>query len=78
MLNVRDPRAQALARELAERRNTTMTKVVVSALENELARDRERIPLRDRLLKLADQLAVDAGPNGRDVSKAEIDAMWGQ
>ncbi len=75
MLNVRDPKAQALARELAERRGTSMTRAVITALENELARDREAVPLRDRLFGLADRLARQAGPNRRTVEKAEIDAM---
>lgn len=78
MLNVRDPKAQALARELAERRGTSMTRAVVTALENELARDRETAPLKDRLFSLADRLARQAGPNRRTVDKNEIDAMWGQ
>jgi antitoxin VapB len=78
MLNIRDPRAQSLARELAERRKTTMTDAVVTALRNELARERERVPLEARLRQLAAGLAQAAGPRGRTVGKAEIDALWGQ
>jgi antitoxin VapB len=78
MLNVRDPRAQALARELAARRQTTMTAAIVTALENELARERARTPLRARLHDLAADLRRQAGPNGRELRKSEIDAFWGQ
>jgi antitoxin VapB len=77
-LNIRDPRAAELAKELAAKRGTTMTGAIVAALENELRREREKEPLRERLSRLADKAKALAGPHARDVSKEEIDAMWGQ
>lgn len=44
-LNVRNPRAHALARELAQRRNTGITEAVIHALEHELERERSSTPL---------------------------------
>ncbi len=44
-LNIRDPRARELARELASRRKTSITAAVIEALEHELVREREAIPL---------------------------------
>lgn len=75
-LNIRDPRAAALARELAARRNTTMTAAIIEALENEIERERRKRPLRDRLADIAAKARAMAGPNGRDVPQAEIDELW--
>lgn len=77
MLTIRDPRAAELAKQLARANHTTMTQAVVTALENELARERQRTPLAERLAAIADDLAGKAGPNGRRMTKDEIDEMWG-
>jgi antitoxin VapB len=78
MLSIRDPRAAELAKRLAARRKTTMTEAIITALENELKRERETIPLPDRLARLAEKARQLAGPGGRDVPKEEIDEIWGQ
>lgn len=78
MLSIRDPRAAELARQLATARKTTMTEAIIVALENELKRERETIPLPDRLARLAEKARQLAGPNVRDVPKDEIDEFWGQ
>lgn len=76
-LQIRDRRAHDLARRLAERRNITMTEAVIGALEAELRRDSAERPLAQRLAGIAGELARKAGPGGRDMSRDEIDAMWG-
>ena len=76
--SVRDPRAAKLARKLAKLRGSTMTEAVITALENDLQRQRERVPLADRYTAIAADLAAKAGPNRRDVTKDDIDEMWGQ
>ena len=48
------------------------------ALENELQRERDKLPLPDRLARLAEKARRLAGPNGREVSKDEMDDIWGQ
>lgn len=75
-LNIRDPRARELARELAGRRKTSITAVVIDALEHELAREREAIPLASRLAKIAERAVAQTGPDARAFSEAERDAMW--
>jgi antitoxin VapB len=77
-LNIRDPEATKLARELAALRETNMTEAIVHALRSELKRERDKRPLRERLAELARQLKAMEGPNPREVTKEEIDAMWGQ
>jgi antitoxin VapB len=76
-LQIRDPRARKIAKIIAERRNISMTDAVVSALEAELRRLSAEKPLAERLGEIADELASRAQPGGRDLTKAEIDAMWG-
>ncbi len=50
-LNIKDPRVYELASDLAERRHTSMTAVVRSALEAELARDEAKHSARERALE---------------------------
>lgn len=75
-LNIRNPRAHALAKELATLRQTGITDAVIAALENELRRERESVPLAERLDAIAKRLRAKAGPHGREVTEAERDEMW--
>jgi antitoxin VapB len=77
MLTIRDPRAAALAKALAEARQTTMTQAVVTALENELRQDRKGAPLVQRLRALALKARAMAGPDAREMTKDEIDELSG-
>jgi antitoxin VapB len=76
MLNIRDPRAHDLAKELAGATQSTITNAVITALEHELKRVRSAIPLHERLAAIADELKAKAGPNPREVTREEIDDMW--
>ena len=59
-LHIRDERAATLARRLAKRKGTTMTKAVVEALESALAR--EERPLAERLAEIADDIERTGDP----------------
>jgi len=74
-LQIRDPRAHELARRLAEKRGTSLTDAVIAALEAQL--QREQKPLAERLGTIAHNLRVKAGRGGREMTKDEIDEMWG-
>ena len=76
-LSIRDPRVADLARDLAQRRGTTMTAVIIAALVAELERERAVTPLADRVSAIADGLLAKANPGGRAMSADEIDALWG-
>ncbi|MBV1702886.1 MAG: type II toxin-antitoxin system VapB family antitoxin [Hyphomicrobiales bacterium] len=76
-LSIRDPRATILARELAARRGTNMTEAIVTALESALRADKARKPLVERIAAISRELRGKAQPGGRDVSRDEIDALWG-
>jgi antitoxin VapB len=76
-LNIRDPRAQKLAKDLARQRGTTMTAVIVEALEKETKREAEKQPLASRLKLLAATQAELSQATGHRMTKDEIDALWG-
>lgn len=76
-LNVRDPRAAALAKTLSRMRGQSMTEATIHALEAAIQREKSRAPLVDRLAKIARDLRSKAGPNGREMTRDEVDAMWG-
>jgi len=76
-LQIRDPRAHELAKRIARRRHVSMTEAVVGALEAEYRRVSAELPLAERLGAIADELVALASPGGRDMTKDEVDAMWG-
>ncbi|CAN7660692.1 type II toxin-antitoxin system VapB family antitoxin [Bosea sp. LjRoot237] len=75
-LNIRNPRAHALASKLADLRKISITEAVVGALEAELRREQRQIPLAERLEALADQALAKAGKGAREVREEERDALW--
>ncbi len=77
-ISIRDPEVADLARRLARLRGTNMTEAIAHALKAELKRERDKRPLIERLEALADETVAMAGPNRRDVTKEEIDDLWGQ
>jgi hypothetical protein len=77
-ISIRDPEVGALARELARLRKTNMTEAIAHALRAELRRERDKRPLEERLRQLAEETVAMAGPNPREVTKEEIDDLWGQ
>jgi antitoxin VapB len=76
-ISIRDPEVGALARELARLRKTNMTEAIAHALRSELKRERDKRPLAERLEEIAREATAMAGPNGREGTKEEIDALWG-
>ncbi|WP_181708456.1 type II toxin-antitoxin system VapB family antitoxin [Chthonobacter rhizosphaerae] len=79
MLNIKDPRAHELARELAERRGVSMTRAVVDALEKDLdavrAADHDAVAARqEKLLAAVRQFWADKGLTPGGTTMAEIDA----
>jgi len=76
-ISIRDPEVGELARELARLRKTNMTEAIGHALRSELKRERDKRPLAERLEELARETHAMAGPNPRDVTKEEIDELWG-
>ena len=76
-LQIRNPKARELARQVADRDGISLTDAVLKALEAEAARppnDEDAIAF---VRRLAAELRAKGEPGGRPMSKDEIDDMWG-
>ncbi len=76
-MSIRSPRVEELTRSLAKKRNTTMTNVLLQALENETEREKEKKSRAVRLKEIVDDLHRISKPGGHMMTKEEIDEMWG-
>lgn len=73
-LHIRDPETDALVRKLATAKGVGLTEAVREAVQNELARQREKVPLMERLKPLLDEM--DALPRtGLKADKAFYDSL---
>jgi antitoxin VapB len=75
-LNIRNEDVNRLAETLATRTKSNKTDAVKRALENELRRLDEALPLRERLRPLQDSILARK-PTGLDADKAFYDALSG-
>lgn len=76
-LRIENPRAYELAKKLAEQRNVSVDEAVIDALEGTLERAEQQKAVADRAQAIVDDLWSKRGPNGRVMTKDEIDRMWG-
>ena len=75
-LNIRNETVNQLAETLAARNRITKTEAVRAALENELRRLDEAIPLRDRLRPIQNRV-LRRPATGLDADKAFYDEVSG-
>ncbi len=75
-LNVRSEEVNQLARKLAARKHVSKTEAVRQALENELRRLDEAIPLRERMRPLQQRILARP-PTGLEADKAFYDDLSG-
>jgi antitoxin VapB len=75
-LNIRNEAVNQLAEKLAARTHMTKTDAVRTALENELRRLDEAVPLRERLRPLQDRV-LSRPATGLDADKAFYDELSG-
>jgi antitoxin VapB len=75
-LNIRSEEVNRLAEMLAARTRTTKTDAVKLALENELHRIEQAIPLRERLRPIQDRILARPA-TGLEADKAFYDALSG-
>ena len=76
-LNIRSEQVNLLAEKLARRRRTNKTEAVRAALENELRRLDEALPLLERLRPLQDRIAARPS-TGLAADKAFFDELSGE
>ncbi|HEV7216549.1 MAG TPA: type II toxin-antitoxin system VapB family antitoxin [Acetobacteraceae bacterium] len=75
-LNIRNEEVNQLAERLATRKHINKTDAVKLALENELRRLDEALPLRERLRPLQDRVLARPA-TGQDADKAFYDELSG-
>ena len=75
-LNIRSEAVNQLAERLAARKQVNKTEAVRMALENELHRLDEAVPLRDRLRPLQKRV-LSRPPTGLEADKAFYDELSG-
>jgi len=75
-LNIRNEAVNQLAKKLAARKHLNKTEAVKVALENELRRIEEALPLRERLRPLQ-QRVVARPATGLEADKAFYDELSG-
>lgn len=77
-LYIRDDDVDALARKVQQATKApTKTEAVRRALQNELARAEQAVPLKERVKKIQDSVRAKMGPNMPDFDmKKFTDEMW--
>lgn len=76
-LNIRSRKVNELAGELAAKRHVTKTEAVRIALENELRRSEDKVPLQEKIKHLQERVA--AYPDtGLKADKAFFDELSGE
>lgn len=70
--HIRDPETDTLVRRLAGRRGCGLTDAVKQAVGNELRREEDKIPFRDRIRALQDEV-LSRPATGLDADKAFYD-----
>ena len=77
-LFIRDETVDALAKRLQKRMKApSKTAAVRTALQNELHRLEQKIPLRERVRKFQDMVAFDGPLDPNYDDKSFMDDMWG-
>ena len=76
-LNIRNEEVNELATKLAARKHITKTEAVRLALERELQRTDEEIPLLERIKIIQDRLATYPDREGVVIDKAFFDELSG-
>lgn len=76
-LQIRDPRARQMARQLARLNGGNMTEAVIDALDVRLKHMADKRPFEELAAALSHDLRQGAKTAGRDIAKDEIDQLWG-
>jgi antitoxin VapB len=75
-IHVRDPKTDSMVRELARKKGCGITEAIQLAVAEELKRERERTPLRERIRALQDEVARYP-ETGLKADKAFFDELSG-
>lgn len=75
--HVKDPATDQAVRRLAKIKGKSLTETIREAVEEEYRREREKIPLLERIKEIQDRAAALAGPNPLPADKAFYDELSG-
>jgi antitoxin VapB len=75
--HVRDKATDLAVRRLAKLKGKTLTDTIHEAVVHEYERERDRIPLLDRIAALQDEVAAMSRPGGLPADKAFYDDLSG-
>jgi len=75
--HVKDRATDQAVRRLARVKRKTLTETIREAVDHEYQRERDRIPLIDRLRPIQEQFAAVSHPGGLPADKAFFDALSG-
>jgi antitoxin VapB len=75
---IRDPAVDALAAEVMQKLGArSKAEAIRLALENELKRERDKVPLAERVKVIQERVAARMGPHAAAFDeKAYMDEMW--
>jgi len=76
--HVKDRATDQAVRRLARVKRKTLTETIREAVDHEYQRERDRIPLIDRLRPIQEQFAAVSHPGGLPADKAFFDALSGE
>jgi antitoxin VapB len=76
--HVRDAATDEAVRRLAKLKGKTLTATIREAVENEYARERDKVPLLDRIRAIQARAAALAAPGGQPADKAFFDELSGE
>jgi antitoxin VapB len=75
--HVKDPATDRAVRRLAKIKGKSLTETIREAVEEEYRREREKIPLLDRIKEIQDRVAELRGPNPQPADKEFFDELSG-
>ena len=75
--HVKDKVTDQAVRRLAQLKRKTLTETIREAVEYEYQRERNRVPLIERLRPIQEQFAAVSRPGGLAADKAFFDALSG-
>jgi antitoxin VapB len=75
--HVKDPATDQAVRRLAKVKGKSLTDTIREAVEHEYERERQRIPLAERIKEIQDRFAAISKPGGLPADKAFFDELSG-
>jgi antitoxin VapB len=75
--HVKDPATDQAVRRLAKIKGKSLTETIREAVESEYERERQRIPLSERIKSIQEEDAAISKPGGLPADKAFFDELSG-